>query len=406
MKKNVLNTLSFLFPSKVIRSKKFSKNDVRHIKENLALSLGNIYLIAAIVLFVLVAGLFIYQNVKTNFRFPQIYGFASFIAYIMMMSGSLLSIILLVLSKITGNRKRSIIYARIGGDVLFVCSATYMLLCILADAQMGFISKTESLSAAIIFVAVLVLIQQMFWADALILDIATSIGLITLSIICAYVYKIQAVYYYIMVALVFPLASYMVVSLLFFAESQKYKEALENERLYNHAYYDSLTHCKNRHYLNRFLKENKARWNNKDNINLLTIIFDIDDFRLYNTQFSHLGGDYCLRSLCDAVRREFISPNLDFFRYGGEEFLLFFEVSDENEAIDNLKRLQSSISNLKIIAPTGAVKDHVTVSIGATLVKGTKGFDFQENMKIIDGYLYQAKEAGKDVICYNGSMLD
>ena len=406
MKKKALNTPSFLFPSKVIRSKKFSKNDVRHIKENLALSFGNIYLISAIVLFVLVSGLLISQSFKTNFRFPQIYGYASFTAHIIMMSGTLLSIILLVLSKITGNRKRSIIYTRIGGDVLFISSATYMLLCILADAQMGFISKTESLSAAIISVAILVLIQQMFWLDAVILDIATSIGLITLSIICAYVYDIKAVYYYIIVALVFPLACYMVVSLLFFAESQKYKETLENERLYNRAYYDSLTHCKNRHYLDRFLKENKSRWNSRDNINLLTIIFDIDDFRLYNTQFSHLGGDYCLKSLCDAVRREFVSPNLDFFRYGGEEFVLFFEVSNEKEAIENLKRLKSSISNLNITAPTGAVKDHVTVSIGATLVKGTKGFDFQDNMKIIDGYLYQAKEAGKDVICYNGSMLD
>ena len=60
-------------------------------------------------------------------------------------------------------------------------------------------------------------------------------------------------------------------------------------------------------------------------------MFDIDNFKEYNDQFSHLSGDYCLKSICDGIRKTFPSPSLDFFRYGGEEFLLFLELSNEED---------------------------------------------------------------------------
>lgn len=277
--------------------------------------------------------------------------------------------------------------------------------CIYADAEKGFTLSEESLSPAITIVAVLLLIQPMYWTDAFILDIGTSLSIMAVAIVCNNIFGMQALSYYIIVAVLFPLFCYFIVTLMFYAESSRYKETLENERLHNNAYYDSLTHCKNRYSLEEFLAENKNRWSS-GNIAILMTLFDIDDFRLYNNQFSHLGGDYCLKSLCDAIRREFSSPNLDFYRYGGEEFLLFFEVDDDYDAMEHLRRIRNAINSLDIPAPKGAPKDKVTISIGGLTYEKEQEFVFEEEMKKVDEYLYKAKEEGKDCICYNGTIIN
>lgn len=202
---------------------------------------------------------------------------------------------------------------------------------------------------------------------------------------------------------IFPICCYFVVTLLFYAESQHYKDLLENDRLNDKAYYDNLTKCKNRHALTEFLKENAKKWKGS---NLLIILFDIDNFKQYNDQFSHLGGDYCLKSIADAVRGEFSSPSLDFFRYGGEEFLLFFELEDIKEAPIIMEKVRKAIRNQEIAAPEGAPKDVVTVSLGGILIEKAESFKFEDELALVDKYLYIAKANGKDVSCFNGELIE
>ena len=213
----------------------------------------------------------------------------------------------------------------------------------------------------------------------------------------------KALQYYILVGAIFPLCCYFIITLLFYAESQHYKDMMEKEMLNNKAYYDNLTKCKNRHALTEFIKENSRKWKF---MNLLIILFDIDNFKQYNDQFSHLGGDYCLKSIADAVRTEFASPSLDFFRYGGEEFLLFFELEDKNEAPIIMEKVRKAIRNQEIAAPEGAPKDVVTVSLGGLLIERAEAFKFEDELALVDKYLYIAKANGKDVSCYNGELIE
>ena len=41
------------------------------------------------------------------------------------------------------------------------------------------------------------------------------------------------------------------------------------------------------------------------------MMFDIDDFKLYNDQFSHIGGDYCLRAIADSIKTAYPSIYID-----------------------------------------------------------------------------------------------
>ena len=398
-------TASFLFPNRLIKSKNFSKKDVRKIKDNLAKSVSNVYLIVSITITVLVGILFIFMSTRTEQGVAEQYGLLAFIGMITVLAGGFISIGLIVASKFLSGKKYVTTLLRIANIIFYLSLLTYMLFALYSDAEKGFIVQEEALSASVILITILLLIQPAFWIDAMILDIGTSIGLLAMAIYCLNVFGMKAIHYYAMIAIMFPVFSYVIISLLFYAEGQRYEEYMENERLHNNAYYDSLTQCKNRYALTDFLKENQSRWVGRENINLLIVLFDIDDFRLYNSQFSHLGGDYCLKAICESIRNEFKSPNLDFFRYGGEEFLLFFELEEENEAPIYLERVRHSISNLDITAPKGAPKNVVTISVGGLLLNNIKSFSFEEEMKTVDGYLYKAKESGKDAVCYNGSIM-
>lgn len=405
-KEKLLDTLIFLFPRRLIKTRHLSKKDVKKIKENLTMSFSLVNLIISILIILLVGGLSIYMHVITNNHFIETYGLSGLVAQIIIISGSLSAIALIIISRSTKNHNIAKNLARIAADILYVSAAAYIICCIHSDAEMGYTTDSETLSASIIFVAILVLIQPMHWNDAIICDLLTSAAIIAITITCNVIYQMEGLPYYFLIAIIYPFAGYLFLSLLFYAESQRYSEVLENERLTNRAYYDYLTRCKNRHALSEFLKENKYRWEGKENVNLLIVLFDIDDFKKYNDQFSHLGGDYCLRSICDAVRQKFPSPSLDFFRYGGEEFLLFFELNDIEEAPIVLNEIRESVSNLEIEAPEGAPKSVVTISVGGLLIRNIVQFEFENELKTVDAYLYKAKENGKDAVCYNGNILN
>ena len=406
MKKSILDSFVFLFPRRLIKSKHLSKKDVKQIKDNLAYSFSLVNFLVVSALAGLISAMVLYQHFETGGNYVANYGLSALVGTIALFMGSFIGIILIIVARKSKNAKFKRVLIRIACDFLYVCATSYMICCIFADAKMGFTTQTEAISPSIVFVAILLLIQPMYWFDAWFLNLGASAGMVGVSAYCGMKFGMKGIYYYGLIALAFPFTCYLIMSLLFYAETQRYKEVIENERLHDHAYYDSLTQCKNRHALSEFLDENKNRWENKDNINLLIVLFDIDDFRLYNNQYSHLGGDFCLKSLCDAIRKEFPTPNLDFYRYGGEEFLLFFELKDKKDAPNILQKVRKSVSGLNIVAPKGAPKEVVTISVGGLLLESIETFNFEKEMEKVDSYLYKAKAAGKDVICMNGSIIN
>ena len=395
--------LNFLFPLSVIREMSFTKKDVKNVKDNVCSNLIMIRLIIAVVFYAIAMMMMIVMNKSTGGHQIEVYGFTSIIALIASMFGTLSTIILLVPAIFIKNEKAAIVLNRIAAIMLYIGLALQLLFSIHSDAEMGFTSQTETLSAGVVLVSILMLIQPAHWIDAAVLDIGLTMSFIGLSVYCHEIYDMKALHYYILVGIIFPICCYFIITLLFYAESQHYKDMMEKEMLNNKAYYDSLTKCKNRHALTEFIKENTKKWKY---MNLLIILFDIDNFKLYNDQFSHLGGDYCLRSIADAVRTEFASPSLDFFRYGGEEFLLFFELEDKSEAPNIMEKVRKAIRNQEITAPDGAPKNFVTVSLGGLLIERAEVFRFEEELAIVDKYLYMAKAGGKDVSCYNGELLE
>lgn len=403
IRRNPRERLTFLFPLSVIKEKNFTKKDVKYIKDSVNSNLSIMRLIIASVISVIAIMIMLFMNKSTGGDQVSKYGFTSLLALISSLVCGFVCIGLVVVTLFLKKENIANVLNRIAVDTLFVGLALQLLFGVYADAEMGFTTQQETMSASVIIFSLLLLIQPSYWLDAAILDISFTLSFLGLSVYCMDRFGMMAIHYYILVGIIYPVICYFIITLLFYAECQHYKDILENDRLNDKAYYDNLTKCKNRHALSEFIKENAKNWRSK---NLLIILFDIDNFKQYNDQFSHLGGDYCLRSIADAVRTEFASPSLDFFRYGGEEFLLFFELEDKKDAPMIMENVRKAIRNQEIAAPEGAPKDVVTVSLGGILIERAESFKFEDELALVDKYLYIAKASGKDVSCFNGELIE
>jgi len=156
---------------------------------------------------------------------------------------------------------------------------------------------------------------------------------------------------------------------------------------------DILTGLKNRRKLfqmiNGFDKNDKTTPSG-------VIMMDLDNFKNYNDLFGHTAGDQLLsefgRILLDYEKKY----NLQFFRYGGEEFAGLSWLYDLNELQNIFESLKLSVNNI-----SNCYKE-VRVSIGITNCEAKNSNDYDKYLDLADKALYIAKATGKNkVVCFD-----
>jgi diguanylate cyclase (GGDEF)-like protein len=126
------------------------------------------------------------------------------------------------------------------------------------------------------------------------------------------------------------------------------------------------------------------------------LMIDVDNFKLFNDAYGHLGGDECLRDLC-ATARDCVSRTRDMVaRYGGEEIAVIMAETDLRGALIVAERIRSAIEGMGIPHSREAHYPAVTVSIGATAVDDTNGLTAEDFVGRADQALYAAKERGRN----------
>lgn len=404
MGKDNTNHFIFLSPVLTIKKEHLTKRDVRNIKVSLSRKIGVSALVVAFLILLINIVSFTTMSIETKFNQIEVYGITSFLGQMISIVGT---ICVIVFEIVALKNKYQVIkerFSHLSSTLMFVVMGIYFFLSLYADAAHGFMS-TPALSPSVTLISFFILIQPVFWREAIVLDGSLSLGLIGFVIFAAYKYNIDGLMYYFLIAISFPIGSYLIISILFYAETQKYCEELRNQALFDHATYDELTHCKNRYMLNTTIENNITEWKNNKEESLVVMMFDIDDFKQYNDQFSHVAGDYCLKTISDGIRKAFPSPSLDFYRYGGEEFLFFIEASNRLQAEYIIEKVRTTVLRLCIVAPKGAPNQYVTISIGGTFVKVDEIKDFEEVIKTADKYLYEAKRNGKNVSVLDGNLI-
>lgn len=151
----------------------------------------------------------------------------------------------------------------------------------------------------------------------------------------------------------------------------EYIEILE----YNN-YHDLLTGLYNRKWLdnnlNFFLQSSRYP--------LGILVTDINKFKIINDKYGHEAGDKALIYFAKSLKEVFLE-NAYTIRFGGDEFLVLFPNTSENELKQLISAFQIHLS-----------KSTVTAAIGYT-IRYNNSENFDKNIKEADQLMYENKEA-------------
>ncbi len=126
-------------------------------------------------------------------------------------------------------------------------------------------------------------------------------------------------------------------------------------------------------------------------------LVDLDHFKQVNDQFGHKVGDDVLVAVADTLRGDEERTMIG-VRMGGEEFVVLLR---GRNALQRAEALRQSLP-LRISNALPGLEQPVTASMGVIVVPKMGGnvTDFADLYARADGMMYQAKESGRNRMCY------
>ena len=170
----------------------------------------------------------------------------------------------------------------------------------------------------------------------------------------------------------------------------------QHDALINLAMRDQLTNLYNRHYLLEVANHRVARAMRKK-LPVSVLILDVDHFKKINDTQGHVVGDLVLKSLAELLQQLCRQEDI-LARFGGEEFLIFFDECDEKNATNIAERMRIEIAQLN------PAKIPISASIGVAQLKiGEEGFT--DLVKRADDAMYHAKKTGRNKVINHTAYL-
>ena len=165
---------------------------------------------------------------------------------------------------------------------------------------------------------------------------------------------------------------------------------LQNRQLDTLSKIDSLTQIPNRmHLMNRLDEEVKRA--KRLNYPLSIVLYDIDNFKLINDTYGHIEGDKVLQEVAEMMKMNI--RETDFVgRYGGEEFMMIFPGTTEEQAVIVANKIRSIIQTKYELTK----KYNLTISGG---ISSKRNLSKKKMIHRADKMLYEAKSIGKNKIC-------
>ncbi len=173
------------------------------------------------------------------------------------------------------------------------------------------------------------------------------------------------------------------------------------------AYYDPLTHLANRRLLEETLVETLQQSIEKKHFGALLFI-DLDHFKELNDTFGHDAGDMLLLQTASRLKESIRESDLA-ARLGGDEFIVLLKNLGTQEGIAH--HLAQSIAQkiLSLLCKPYALAHGnyiLGASIGFTLFSDDAHKDGATLIKEADLAMYNAKENGRNQICFYDVLLE
>ncbi|PKN88563.1 MAG: hypothetical protein CVU46_00555 [Chloroflexi bacterium HGW-Chloroflexi-8] len=125
------------------------------------------------------------------------------------------------------------------------------------------------------------------------------------------------------------------------------------------------------------------------------VIFDIDNFKMFNDIYGHSIGDEVIYHVASTIKYTIRSSDL-FGRFGGDEFICLFPETSENSSILTVERIQDVLKKNVFLCENQGFP--ITMSFGIVHWNGDLDATLESLIKNADFALLEAKQFGKD--CY------
>ncbi|OGT90224.1 MAG: hypothetical protein A2514_13520 [Gammaproteobacteria bacterium RIFOXYD12_FULL_61_37] len=172
------------------------------------------------------------------------------------------------------------------------------------------------------------------------------------------------------------------------------------ELIEHQATYDALTDLPNRRLLLDRLNQSLAYCRRHRQMGAL-LFLDLDQFKHINDSLGHPVGDALLREVSLRLKKGLREEDTS-ARLGGDEFLvLFSELSDDQSKVAQYAQVAAEKIRALVSLPYAiqGLELHITPSIGVALFP-TEDENADDVVRHADTAMYQAKEAGRDTICF------
>lgn len=141
---------------------------------------------------------------------------------------------------------------------------------------------------------------------------------------------------------------------------------------------DPLTGLLNRSALDRWIE-------NESDFAGFVVVCDMDDFKRLNDQYGHLVGDEILHGVGKLVRNS-IRESDRAFRWGGDEFVIFFRNQDPGLVENRMRSIEDRLSRFQI-------REHgpLGVHLSWGIVETSSGVSLRETLAAADRRMYENK---------------
>jgi diguanylate cyclase (GGDEF)-like protein len=154
-----------------------------------------------------------------------------------------------------------------------------------------------------------------------------------------------------------------------------------------HASTDPLTGVLNRRAgMDLINKRFKAAQRDKEELNLC--FFDVDNLKIVNDTFGHLKGDALIIDVCKIIREELHTDDI-IFRYGGDEFMILLENSNEQEIRETCARIAQ---RFKFLNQNRQKPYWVNASLGIFSYKPDMNLSLEQIIEAVDKDMYHNKK--------------
>jgi len=133
----------------------------------------------------------------------------------------------------------------------------------------------------------------------------------------------------------------------------------------------------------------------KNQVHFALAYVDIDFFKGINDSHGHAFGDFILKEFSRIIQSN-LRESDDFYRVGGEEFVILFKRGPLSGVVSKLEYLQQYVRDHLFSNDTTSAK--ITFSCGVFHTSKFEKFDVDEALNLADQALYASKTSGRDKI--------